>query len=211
MTTAVTPDRARNLRVGLMALGFALLMLGMGFAAAPLYRIFCQVTGFGGTTQRASAAEANGVVVATQRISVRFDGNVEAGMPWRFSPEQVTQEMRMGERRIAYFTAENLTDKPITGIASFNVEPALAGLYFKKIQCFCFNQQTLAPHQKVRMPVIYFVDPAILKDEEAARTNQITLSYTFHVSADQSAAKTLALAGPVKPAPKALDPVRTAR
>ena len=211
MAGVVTPDRARNRRVGLMALALSLLMLGMGFAAVPLYRIFCQVTGFGGTTQRASAAEAGGVQVATQRISVRFDGNVDARMPWRFGPEQVTQEMRMGERRIAYYTAENLTDKPITGVASFNVEPALAGLYFKKIQCFCFNQQTLAPRQKVRMPVIYFVDPAILKDPEAARTNQITLSYTFHVSADQSAAQTLALAGPVKPASKALDPARRAR
>ncbi len=207
MASIVTPDPRRNLRVGLMALTFALVMLGMGFAAVPLYRMFCQATGFGGTTQRASAAEASGVQVAAQRISVRFDGNVEGGMPWRFGPEQVTQEMQIGERRIAYFYAENLSDHAITGVASFNVEPELVGLYFKKIQCFCFNQQTLKPHEKVRMPVIYFVDPAILKDPESAATTQITLSYTFHVSADQSAAQ----GAPVKPASKALDPARTAR
>ena len=194
-----------------MALAFALFMLGAGFAAVPLYRLFCAATGYGGTTQRASAAEASGVALAAQRISVRFDGNVEGRMPWRFGPEQVTQDMRIGERRMAYFTAENLSDRAITGIASFNVEPELAGLYFKKIQCFCFNEQTLAPGQKVRMPVIYFVDPAILKDAEVAGTNQITLSYTFHVSADQTAAQTLAAAMPVKPASKTLDRTRTAR
>ena len=207
MASTVTPNLKLNRKVGLMALAFALFMLGMGFAAVPLYRMFCAATGFGGTTQRASAAEAGGVLVAAQRISVRFDGNVESGMPWRFGPEQVTQDMRIGERRIAYFTAENLSDHAITGIASFNVEPALAGLYFKKIQCFCFNQQTLQPHEKVRMPVLYYVDPAILKDSEAAATTQITLSYTFHVSADQSAATS----APVKAASKALDPAQAAR
>ena len=207
MVSTVTPDPRRNRRVGLMALAFALFMLGAGFAAVPLYRMFCAATGYGGTTQRASAAEAGGVALAAQRISVRFDGNVESGMPWRFGPEQVTQEMRIGERRIAYFYAENLSDRAITGVASFNVEPDLAGLYFKKVQCFCFNQQTLKPHEKVRMPVIYFVDPAILKDPEGAAATQITLSYTFHLSADQSEAQS----APVKPASKALDRTRTAR
>jgi cytochrome c oxidase assembly protein subunit 11 len=207
VVSIVTPDPRRNRRVGLIALAFALVMLGLGFAAVPLYRMFCQATGFGGTTQRATALEAGGVQVAAQRISVRFDGNVEGGMPWRFGPEQVTQEMRIGERKLAYFYAENLSDHAITGVASFNVEPELAGLYFKKIQCFCFNPQTLKPHEKVRMPVIYFVDPAILKDPEGAATTQITLSYTFHVSADQSAAQ----GTPVKAASKALDPARTAR
>ena len=207
MASTVIPNLKLNRKVGLMALAFALFMLGMGFAAVPLYRIFCQVTGFGGTTQRASAAEAGGVQIATQRISVRFDGNVEGGMPWRFGPEQVTEEMRIGERKIAYYTAQNLSDKPITGVASFNVEPAIAGIHFKKIQCFCFNEQTLQPGEKVRMPVLYFIDPAILKDPETAAIPQITLSYTFHVSANQSAAK----AAPVKAASKALDHAQTAR
>jgi cytochrome c oxidase assembly protein subunit 11 len=207
LASAVTPNLKLNRKVGLMALAFALFMLGMGFAAVPLYRMFCAATGFGGTTQRASAAEAGGVQVAAQHISVRFDGNVESGMPWRFGPEQVTEDMRIGERKIAYFTAENLSDDPITGIASFNVEPESAGLYFKKIQCFCFNQQTLKPHEKVRMPVLYYVDPAILKDSETKGTVQITLSYTFH----DLAARVRAGAAPVKAASKALDHTRTAR
>ena len=207
MASTVTPDLKLNRKVGLMALAFALFMLGMGFAAVPLYRMFCAATGFGGTTQRASAAEAGGIQVSDQHISVRFDGNVESGMPWRFGPEQVTEDMRIGERKIAYFTAENLSDHAITGIASFNVEPESAGLYFKKIQCFCFNQQTLKPHEKVRMPVLYFVDPAILKDNDTKATTQITLSYTFH----DLAARVQAGATPVKPASKALDHTQTAR
>lgn len=207
MASTVTPDLKLNRKVGLMALTFALFMLGMGFAAVPLYRMFCAATGFGGTTQRASAAEAGGIQVSDQHISVRFDGNVESGMPWRFGPEQVTEDMRIGERKIAYFTAENLSDRPITGVASFNVEPESAGLYFKKIQCFCFNQQTLQPHEKVRMPVLYFVDPAILKDSETKGTVQITLSYTFH----DLAARVPAGATPVKAASKALDHRQAAR
>ena len=207
MASIVTPNLKLNRKVGLMALAFALFMLGMGFAAVPLYRMFCAATGFGGTTQRASAAEAGGVAVAAQRISVRFDGNVESRMPWRFGPEQVTEDMRIGERKIAYFTAENLSDHPITGIASFNVEPESAGLYFKKIQCFCFNQQTLKPHEKVRMPVLYFVDPAILKDSETKGTVQITLSYTFH----DLAARVQAGAASVKAASKTLDHGQRAR
>ena len=207
MASAVTPNLKLNRKVGLIALAFALFMLGMGFAAVPLYRMFCAATGFGGTTQRASAAEAGGVQIADQHISVRFDGNVESGMPWRFGPEQVTEDMRIGERKIAYFTAENLSDHPITGIASFNVEPESAGLYFKKIQCFCFNQQTLKPHEKVRMPVLYFVDPAILKDSETKGTVQITLSYTFH----DLAARVPAKVAPVKAASKALDHAQAAR
>ena len=203
MSTAVTPDRARNRQVALSALAFALGMLMLGFAAVPLYRMFCQVTGFGGTTQRSTVAEASAVQIVANKITVRFDGNVEAGMPWQFGPDQVSQEMRIGERRMAYFTAENRSDKPITGIASFNVAPEGAGLYFKKIQCFCFNQQTLAPGQVVKMPVIYFVDPAILKDTDAAKSNPITLSYTFHTSADQS--------GAVKLAANALDPAQPPR
>ena len=207
MAALVTPNPKLNRKVALMAGLFALFMLAMGFAAVPLYRMFCAATGFGGTTQRANAAEAAKVQVAAQRISVRFDGNVENGMPWRFGPDQVTEEMRIGERKIAYFTAENLSDHAITGIASFNVEPDLAGLYFKKIQCFCFNQQTLQPHEKVRMPVLYYVDPAILKDSDTKGTTQITLSYTFH----DLAARVQAGAAPVKAASKALDRARTAR
>lgn len=177
----------RNRRVGLLALAGALAMLGLGYASAPLYRLFCQVTGFGGTTQRASEAQADGVAVAGRRISVRFDGNVERGMAWRFGPEQVIQHMAVGERKLAFFKARNLSDRPITGVATFNVEPEQAGVYFNKIHCFCFEQQTLQPGQEVDMPVQYYVDPAILKDPEARDIEQITLSYTFHQAKDGAA------------------------
>lgn len=182
-------------------------MLGLGFAAVPLYRIFCQVTGFGGTTQRASAVEAGAVKISGKTISVRFDGNVEFGLPWKFGPSQVSQDMQIGQRRIAFFTAENLSDEPITGVASFNVEPDGAGLYFKKIACFCFNQQTLQPGQKVEMPVQYYVDPAIQDNPDTQYIRQITLSYTFHKSPDQSAAKPSG----GKAASKALDRASAAR
>lgn len=193
----------RNLRTALIAATGALAMLGLGFASVPLYRWFCQVTGFGGTTQRIGEAQAATVKATGQTISVRFDANVEAGMPWKFSPSQVTQTLPIGARKMAFYRAENLSNKPVTGVASFNVEPAQAGIYFNKIQCFCFEQQTLQPGQAVDMPVIYFVDPKILNDPEARDIEQITLSYTFHVSSDQSEA--------LKPGAKALDPAKTTR
>jgi len=193
----------RNRRTGMIAAVGALAMLGMGYAAVPLYRLFCQVTGFGGTTMRATAEDVAGIQVGTQKISVRFDSNTDPDLPWKFQPSQVTQEMAIGSRKMAFYTAENLSGKPITGVASFNVQPELAGKYFHKVHCFCFNQQTLKPGEKVEMPVQYYVDPAILKDPETARIRQITLSYTFHTSADQSAA--------VKVAANGLDPLLAAR
>ena len=171
--TAIALDN-RNRRVGLMALAGALAMLGLGYASVPLYQLFCQVTGFGGTTQRASEAQASTVAVSAKTISVRFDGNVESGMPWEFGPEQVTQTLRIGARKMAFFKARNLSPKAVTGVASFNVTPVNAGRYFNKVQCFCFNQQTLQPGQSVDMPVIYYVDPAILSDPEAKDIEQIT-------------------------------------
>ena len=190
-------DPRRNRRVALIAVVGALAMLGLGFASVPLYRMFCQVTGFGGTTMRATAAEASKIQVAAGAISVRFDANVDRDMPWRFAPEQVTQDMRIGTRKMAYFKAENLSDHPITGVASFNVTPEQVGKYFKKVQCFCFSRQTLQPHQSIDMPVIYFVDPAILDDPEAKDVQQITLSYTFHIAADDPS-KALDRAGPAR-------------
>lgn len=189
MTAATAPSGldGRNRRVGLIALGGALAMLGLGFASVPLYRLFCQVTGFGGTTQRVSEGVAGSVQGAGRTISVRFDGNVERDMPWRFGPEQVTQTVEIGKRTLAFYQATNNSPKPITGVATFNVEPELAGRYFNKVQCFCFNQQTLQPGQTVDMPVSYYVDPAILADAEANGIQQITLSYTFHPVADQAA------------------------
>lgn len=191
MSAAAVPA-ARNLRTALAALAFALGMLALGYASVPLYRLFCQVTGFGGTTQRVGEAQAAAVRVAAQTISIRFDGNVERGMPWTFGPEQVTQRVRIGQRTMAYFKARNDAKSAVTGIASFNVEPERAGKYFNKIHCFCFDRQTLAAGQVVDMPVQYYVDPAILSDPETRDIEQITLSYTFHVADDQGAAQSAA-------------------
>lgn len=169
----------RNRRVMLFASSLALGALALGFAAVPLYRIFCQVTGYNGTTQRAEAASTVRVA-AGHKMSIRFDSNVAPGMPWKFYPEQRTQTITIGERKMAIFVAENMSDKPVKGQAAFNVTPDQSGAYFNKIQCFCFTEQTLQPGQKVRMPVIYYVDPKILDDENNKDVQEITLSYTFY-------------------------------
>jgi len=181
----LTLPKDPNARTGILALLGAAAMLALGFASVPLYRIFCQVTGFGGTTMRVTEAQASAVQVTNKLISVRFDANVDRLLPWQFATQQTTQELRIGSRKMAFYSAKNLSDQPITGIASFNVEPELAGKYFNKIQCFCFNEQTLQPGQSVNMPVIYYVDPKILQDPETKDIEQITLSYTFHKAADQ--------------------------
>lgn len=173
-------DRDRRNRRTLVAMaGIGLAMLALGFASVPLYRIFCQTTGFGGTTQRA-AADVKLTPVAGRTMSIRFDSNVQPGMPWEFRPEHRTDTVTVGARDMAIFIAKNLSDKPVTGTASFNVTPTQAGAYFIKIQCFCFTQQTLQPGEEVRMPVIYYVDPKILQDPDNKDTQQITLSYTFY-------------------------------
>ncbi|MBV1918911.1 MAG: cytochrome c oxidase assembly protein [Sphingomonadaceae bacterium] len=177
----------KNRSTGLIALAAALAMLGLGYASVPLYRLFCQVTGFNGTTQRVSVAQANSVSVASRTMSVRFDANVERGLAWKFKPLQITDTVSIGARDMAIFTAKNLSDKAITGTATFNVEPAYLAKYFNKIQCFCFTEQTLRPGQEVRMPVLYFIDPAIMDDPLADDVEQLTLSYTFHPVAGETA------------------------
>ncbi|UZW54808.1 cytochrome c oxidase assembly protein [Sphingobium sp. JS3065] len=169
--------RNRRTMIGMAGVGLA--MLGLGFASVPLYRLFCEQTGFGGTTQRASA-DVQVSEAAGHRMSIRFDSNVTPGMPWQFYPERHTQTVTIGARNMAIFVAKNMSDKPVTGTASFNVTPTQAGVYFTKIQCFCFTQQTLQPGQQMRMPVIYFVDPKILTDADNKDTQEITLSYTFY-------------------------------
>ncbi|MXO76236.1 cytochrome c oxidase assembly protein [Altererythrobacter aerius] len=187
--TAAANLQKNNARVGLYALLLALGMLGLGYAAVPLYQMFCQVTGFGGTTQRATEDEASLAAARAQQlagatVSVRFDANVDSDLPWTFRPEQVTQTVRLGQRQMAFYYARNNSDQPITGTASFNVSPAQTGGYFNKVQCFCFTEQTLQPGQEVVMPVLFFVDPSIRSDRNAARVEQITLSYTFHRTED---------------------------
>ena len=180
---ARNPLEKKNLRVGLMALLASAGMLGLGFAAVPLYDLFCRVTGFGGTTQVASAAEAAEAAARSAgapTISIRFDANTARDMPWTFRPRQVTDTVQIGQRDMAIYEAKNLSSVPITGTASFNVEPEQAGAYFNKIQCFCFTEQTLQPGQEVTMPVLYYVDPSALDDPNMRGVEQITLSYTFH-------------------------------
>jgi cytochrome c oxidase assembly protein subunit 11 len=178
----VTDLRQRNRRVATIAVAAAAAMLALGYASVPLYRLFCQVTGFGGTTQRATAELAATVAVSNRIMSIRFDANVERGMPWEFRPERVTDRVTVGARDMAIYIARNTSDEPITGTATFNVEPYYVGKYFNKIQCFCFTEQTLKPNQQMRMPVLYYVDPAILDDPDAQDLRHITLSYTFHAA-----------------------------
>ncbi|TMM48956.1 cytochrome c oxidase assembly protein [Qipengyuania marisflavi] len=179
----------RKKRTAMFAMLAALAMLGLGYAAVPLYRMFCQVTGFGGTTQRATESDAAiaerlAQSAGGQTISVRFDGSVARDMPWSFGPEQVTDTVTIGQRDMAIYLAKNNSDQPVTGTATFNVEPAQAGIYFNKIQCFCFTEQTLQPGQEVRMPVLYYVDPKAMDDPNMQGVEQITLSYTFHRAKD---------------------------
>jgi cytochrome c oxidase assembly protein subunit 11 len=138
------------------------------------------VTGFGGTPQIVSEAQAAAVSATGETISIRFDSNIDRDVPWTFEPEKTTQLVKVGERYMAFFIAKNNSDRPVTGQASYNVEPEQTALYFNKIQCFCFTQQTLKPHEEVRMPVTFYVDPKMFKDDNAKDVEQITLSYTFH-------------------------------
>lgn len=180
-TIPVTPGgNAKAIRrTAVLAFSIAIAMVALGFAAVPLYRIFCQVTGFGGTTMRVSEAQAATVYATTKSMVIRFDAN-QRGVPWEFKPERPTDTVTIGARDMAIFTAKNLSDKPVTGTATFNVTPELAGKYFNKIQCFCFTEQLLKPGQEVRMPVLYYVDPKIMDDPETKDIEEITLSYTFY-------------------------------
>ena len=172
----MTAIAARNKAVAFKAALFGLAMLALAFASVPLYRIFCQVTGFGGTTQVADRAP--GAVAG--EIGVRFDANIEPSMPWTFKPEQTTVRVHPGARTTIYYRATNLVARPTTGRAIFNVTPAQAGQYFSKIECFCFTEQTLKAGESVKMPVIFYVDPKIREDEATKHIDEITLSYRFY-------------------------------
>jgi cytochrome c oxidase assembly protein subunit 11 len=176
---ASSTEKQRNSRAGLTAAICAVFVAGMvgaSFAAVPLYGIFCQVTGFGGTTQRASAAPEHAL---DREITIRFDGNVANGLGWSFRPRERNIRLRIGEVAEVSFIAESRMPTTTTGTAAFNVTPLEAGAYFNKIACFCFTDQTLAPGETVEMPVQFFVDPAIAEDSELDYVDSITLSYTF--------------------------------
>ncbi len=181
--SVTTEPRDKRALVGLVLAGVVAGMVGLSFAAVPLYRMFCQVTGFGGTPQVADAAPST---VLNRTIKVRFDTNVDTDLPWEFKSEQRAVDVRIGESALVFFKAHNPTDKPVSGTAGFNVAPEIAGRYFAKIECFCFQQQTLAAGQSIDMPVTFFVDPKIVEDESAKNIEEITLSYTFYRSDDPS-------------------------
>ena len=172
MNLAIDRNRRTALMLGLLVAA----MVGLAFASVPLYRLFCQVTGFAGTPLR--AAEAPGA--ATGQVGVRFDANVNSALPWRFEPVQRTIRIVPGERVQIAYRATNLVDRPTNGTATFNVSPALAGQYFNKIECFCFSEQTLKGGETVDMPVVFFVDPKLREDPNTKGISEITLSYTFY-------------------------------
>ena len=173
----VVPNKNKNRRVAAYASGVAIAMLGLAYASVPLYALFCQATGFGGTTQRADAAPEQ---ASDQTISIRFDANTAGSLGWTFHAEQVTMLVKVGEQNIAHYRATNISDQELTGTAVFNVTPVSAGVYFNKIECFCFTEQKLAAGETVDLPVVFFVDPAFLDDADTRSIREITLSYTFY-------------------------------
>ena len=179
MESQLEPSNAKrraDLRVATACAVFFMSMIGAAYASVPLYKLFCQVTGFGGTPKIATSAPEQ---VLAHNVKVRFDGNVNGGLPIKFGPTIRQVEVQLGETKQISFTAENKSSSPVKAIATFNVTPETAGAYFNKLQCFCFNEVTLKPGEILDMPVVFFVDPTIIDDVEAAKITTITLSYTF--------------------------------
>lgn len=169
----------RNRRIVLISLVFVFGMLAMSFAAVPLYRMFCKVTGLGGTTQTAAAAPTE-IPANTRSITIRFDAMVDDALLWEFKPEQKTIDLKIGQSGFTNYFARSLSDKTTAGVAVYNVVPPKAGKYFVKTQCFCFNDQTLTAHQEAHMPIVFYVDPKMLQDPNLNDVQEITLSYRFY-------------------------------
>jgi cytochrome c oxidase assembly protein subunit 11 len=163
-------------------------MVGIVSYSTTLYRLFCAATGFGGATQRVAA---NTATISNRIVTVRFNTDLAPGLPWRFEPVQPQVQVHLGEQMMAYFRAENLSDKPLVGHATFNVTPNKAGPYFDKIQCFCFSEERLSPHESVEMPVEFYVDPQLAADANTSDVDTITLSYTFFPSVEPGKAQDL--------------------
>ncbi len=169
-------QRSNRVVVG-TCLAFVGGMVGMAYAAVPLYDMFCRVTGYNGTTQRVEQASD---VILDEKVKVTFDANTSGGLPWEFKPVQRDIDVRIGETVQVMYKAKNLSSKPTTGQATFNVTPMQAGAYFNKVQCFCFTETTLQPGEEMEMPVVFFVDPDIVKAVETKDIKTLTLSYTFY-------------------------------
>jgi cytochrome c oxidase assembly protein subunit 11 len=174
-----TPSNASNRKVVLWCVAGLAVMGSLTAASPALYKIFCQVTGYGGTTQIATAPSHQ---VLDKVVTVRFDANVSPSLDWKFEPVQHTLDVKVGENALAFYRATNTSDKPLKGTAAFNVAPDTVGLYFNKIECFCFKEQLLQPGQSVEMPVTFFIDPKIVEDRDTAGLSNITLSYVFYPS-----------------------------
>jgi cytochrome c oxidase assembly protein subunit 11 len=172
------PD-PRLARTAMICAAVTVGMIGLSFASVPLYDLFCRVTGFGGTPMVATQGADR---IDPRQITIRFDSNVAPGLPWRFTPDTTALDVKLGETHTVFYKVQNISDKPLTGVASFNVQPSLTGAYFNKLQCFCFEDMTLAPGEVVDVPVVFFIDPAIGADRDLETTRLITLSYTFFQS-----------------------------
>jgi len=166
----------KNARTGLAVLGVIFFMVGLSFAAVPLYDAFCRVTGFGGTTQTSDSLP-NTVIDRT--VTIRFNADTHKDLPWDFAPEMREIDVKLGQKGVTAFKAQNKAAEPVTGTAIYNVTPLKAGKYFHKVQCFCFDEQTLEPKQNVSMPVLFYVDPKMHEDPNMDDVKTITLSYSF--------------------------------
>ena len=169
----------RNGRVAVVVAGVAAGMIGVSYAAVPLYEMFCRVTGYGGVPQIAKGETG---LRGEKVLSVRFDANVASDLPWSFEPEIPSIKLRTGETATIFYKVKNKSDHETIGIASYNVAPERAGMFFNKISCFCFSEQRLGPGETMDMPVVFFLDPALEKDEIMKQQDQVTLSYTFYAS-----------------------------
>jgi cytochrome c oxidase assembly protein subunit 11 len=193
-TTRQQQIAKRNRRTGLAAAGVVAGMVGVSFAAVPLYDLFCRVTGFNGTPMIGQAAPG---ATGERTITVRFNANTQPNLPWRFEPAQPSVELRLGEEAMGFYHALNLSAGPATGVSTYNVTPEVVGKYFHKVACFCFEEQTLTPGQEVDMPLTFWVDPRIATDPNTRGIRTITISYTFFRSLnDAERAGALANAGP---------------
>ena len=175
-------NEKNNSRVVAMCVGMVLGMGGLAYASVPLYELFCQVTGYGGTTQQVDAEAAAGVGIIDRDINVRFDANTASVLNWDFAPEERQVTIKMGEQMIINYVAKNLSDKPIVGMATFNVTPQAAGVFFNKIECFCFTDTYIEPGETLNMPVTFYVDPEMDQEKAMKALKTITLSYTFYES-----------------------------
>jgi cytochrome c oxidase assembly protein subunit 11 len=189
-------SRSRLIRLTLFACVAGVgLMVGAAYAAVPLYKLFCKVTGYGGTTQVATAPSSE---VTDRTVKIRLDANVSNGLSWNFRPEKAVVPVKIGETATIFYHIENRGTTEATGVATYNVQPDLAGSYFNKLQCFCFSDLKLAPGESLDVPVVFFVDPVILKERDLANLDEITLSYTFFPA--KAAKKPVAeLTGTTKP------------